>query len=222
VTPHADGTDQTCVLNVFLTDGSIQLTLLTGVTYTITDSSAANVPFDATGLADPVPPGTYTVDFTLDPGYVTSVVSPIIITIAAYPLKCDLTTAPLVVPIVTQAQLGCDGTGSYTLANDLNIAAAVNWTVDGTPGVVAGTYPVSSPGTVDVHADPAAPLYGFTGGQLQDWTLVFTAASGCELTTLALTGFTPTGLIIAATVLMFGAMAMFQIQRVLSRRDGLI
>ncbi len=160
--------------------------------------------------------------FVLDPGYITAVASPIMITIAAYPVLCDLTTAPLVVPIVTQVQLSCDGTGSYTLANDLNIAAAVNWTVNGTPGVIPGTYPVSSPGTVVVHADPAAPLYGFAGGQLQDWTLIFTAASGCELTTLALTGFTPNGLIMAGMVLIVGALALFQIQRVLTRRDSLI
>jgi hypothetical protein len=126
-----------------------------------------------------------------------------------------------VVPSAAQVQLSCGNPGSYTLSNDLDIDGAVIWTVNGTPGVAPGTYTVTGPATVTVHADPAAPLYGFTGGQLQDWTLVFTAASGCELTTLALTGFTPTGLIIAATVLMVGALAMFQIQRVLSR-DGLI
>jgi hypothetical protein len=60
ITPAATPTDQTCVLNVFLTDGFIQLTLDPAITYTITDAAATVIPFDpVTGLTGPIPPGTY-------------------------------------------------------------------------------------------------------------------------------------------------------------------
>ncbi len=95
VTPGATSGDQVCVRDAMLQDGFIQLTLLTGVNYTITDSSAANVPFDAAGLASNLPPGTYTVTFTLDPGYTSSVTSPLpLITINAHNGPCGVNVDP--------------------------------------------------------------------------------------------------------------------------------
>jgi hypothetical protein len=89
VTPAAVPGDQTCdEAGENLVGGTIQLTLLAGVNYTITGPGAVNVPFDGTGLASGLAPGDYDVTFTIDPGYSTSVTSPIEITIGAFGGEC--------------------------------------------------------------------------------------------------------------------------------------
>jgi hypothetical protein len=122
---------------------------------------------------------------------------------------------PIVVPIVTYAQLGCGTDGSYTLSNNLNAPKGVVWTVDGSP-VAAGTYQVASAGTINIHAEANGPDYGFTFGQKQDWPLTFAKSSTCQLDTLALhdgalasTGSDPTGLLVLGGFLaLFGLMLM--------------
>ncbi|CAN5579387.1 hypothetical protein BH09ACT4_BH09ACT4_10020 [soil metagenome] len=216
VVPAATPTPQTCVQNVFLTEGSIQLTLNDHVHYTVTgpDGALTPVTFDALGLSTSVTlPGVYSVGFTLDPGYsAPTVLNPFTVTITAFGALCDLTTAPLVEPLVTFTPPSCTHDGSYTLAND-QTPGAVLWEVNGTPGAIDGTYPATRGTTLTIHADAAAPLYGFAGGQQQDWTHTFTVPSGsaCDPGFLAFTGPGPRLTWLAVALTMAGlALVLFQ------------
>ncbi|HEV7741907.1 MAG TPA: hypothetical protein VGO65_05770 [Pseudolysinimonas sp.] len=221
VTPAATSTPETCVDGVFLTGGSIQLALMAGVTYTITDSSAAVVPFDpATGLTGPLPAGAYSVAFSLDPLYTTAVVSPIGLFISSYDGPCDLPTDALVTPLVSYTAPTCTSGGSYTLGNDLGIPAAVTWMVNGSAHS-AGTFPAPTGSTVTIEAAPESPGYGFDAGQQTVWTHTFTMiGSGCALT-LAFTGSTPQQLGWIAAVLTVSGLLVMRIRaRMHSRRPA--
>jgi hypothetical protein len=214
VTPAATPTPQTCVQNVFLTEGSIQVTLLDHVSYTVTGPSGV-VPLDVSGNTGPIPPGAYSVSFTTDPGYAPTVASPIPLTIDAYPAKCDLTTAPLVVPLVSFTPPSCTSGGSYTLANDLATPGAVIWTVNGTSPVAENTYPAPRGSTVTIEAAPNGPLYGFSGGQQTTWTHTFSLPAGTACgDVLAFTGGgSPMRLALIAAVLTVSGLLLLRARR---------
>lgn len=168
-------------------------------------------------------PGTYDVDpgdhvitatfdtskYKLDP----SVTLPFTFTIN--PGKC-LPTHPLVTPAAVSSQIGCFNNGSYTLTNDLNDTDAVIWTVNGSQ-VVPGKYSVGTTGTVTIAAAPNAPDYGFAAGAQTTWTVDFKKPTVCDTDTLALTGQSPTGLLVAADAFVVAGLAMFAMRA--ARRD---
>jgi hypothetical protein len=169
------------------TDGAIWVDLLEGVAYTIT-GGPGNVDVVATEELTELPAGTYLVTATALPGYVLTGEDEWEVTIAAPDEVCiDLTTKPLVVPIVTVSQLSCAVGGSYTLSNDLGIPGALTWTVNGAP-VAPGTYPVSAAGSYVIEATAVGPDYGFAFGTQTQWPLIFAESAICDLQTLALTG----------------------------------
>jgi hypothetical protein len=217
VTPGATATDQSCVAFVFLTDGFIQLTVTSGVNYTITDSGNANVPFNLAGLTGPLAPGTYTVSFTTDPGYQSTIQGPILVTIDAYPDKCDLTTFPLVTPQLDTTPMTCTGPGSYTLSNDLSDPAALTWDADGST-VSESTHTVSTPDSFTVTATANAPSYGLTPGAQSSWDLTFERPDNCNsLLTLAMTGNSPIGAILFAGMLLGTGLWMLRARKVTGR-----
>lgn len=186
VTPSANVVDQSCFADVLLVGGRITVGSDTGVTYTITGPSGA-VPFDAvTRMTGELPPGIYTVHPEAKPGFTLTSAADLIREVLAYGDDCGLDTKPGVAPFVVQTQLTCFADATYTLSDEQTGLAATLWTVDGTP-VPGGTYPVSTDGTLTVHAEPA-PGFTFTFGQQTDWTLTFLRPTACDLTTLALTG----------------------------------
>ncbi len=224
VTPAAQASDQTCV-RLITVEGSVQVTLIAGVTYTVTGPNGV-VPLDVSGSTGPVPPGQYSVAFVLDAGYTTSVVSPILVTVNAFEGVCDLITSPPVIPAVTSSALSCFDLGSYTLSNDLGEAMAVEWTVNGNPlGIPLSSpsqFSVTSPGVYNIHAEPNDPDYGFTQGTQTDWTLTFVDAEDCDLSTLALTGQSPTAFIGGAMVLILTGLALFRMRTARRERMNLI
>jgi hypothetical protein len=203
--------DQSCVVDDngagSYVPGYIDLPASSTVTYFIDGSPA--------GTHNELAPGTYQVTAEAIPNY----------TLVGYPdggwsetinaaEACgDLVSHPIVTPIVTSVQLTCTAGGSYTLSNDLSAADGVIWTVNGSP-VLQGTYAVTTPTTVTVHAEPNAPAYGFTFGQQQDWTLVFAAATTCDLTTLALTGSDPVGGMLLAYFMLLAGIGIITVRSV--------
>lgn len=119
----------------------------------------------------------------------------------------DLITHPLVDPSAVQVQMACFGDGSYTLSNNLSDAAALVWTVNGATRS-QGTYNVSNPGAVVVHAAVSGPSYGLEDGATVDWTFHFVRPTRCDLTTLALTGSTPTGWIVLGYLLLVSGLTL--------------
>jgi hypothetical protein len=220
VTPAAQATDETCEL-LILTQGSVQVTVIAGVTYTVTGPNGV-VPLDGSGNTGPVDPGQYSVAFTLDPGLTTSVNSPIIVTVNAFDGDCELVEHPIVTPNVISTALNCLDVGSYTLSNDLDDPNAVLWTVNGSPlGIPLASpskFTVTSPGVYNIHADPNAPDYGFPGGALQDWTVTFVHPDDCDLSTLALTGKSPIAFLGGAMALILAGLAMFRVRAASQRK----
>lgn len=213
-TPVKPGvTDQTCTVNPdggkgTLNDGYIDIPNTTGVVYSVNGSPVG-------AGKDYLSPGDYTVTAAAQSGYVLSGYPEggWVVTIGKADLCGDLVTHPVVTPLVTQVQLGCSTGGSYTLANDLSDATAVIWTVNGSP-VAQGTYQVTSPQTVTVHAAANGPDFGFVFGQQQDWTLTFVAATTCDLKTLALTGSTPQGGMLLAYFLLLAGLGIVTVRAV--------
>jgi hypothetical protein len=197
-----------------LTDSTYTLTAATGIAY---ETSTNGVTFVATTAGThTVPAGAHLfVRAIALPGFTLSGTTS---WDHVYPVpSCgDLPTDPIVTPLATSAAIGCTTAGSYTLSNDLSDAAAVLWTVNGST-VSPGTYRVTSAQVVTVHAAPNAPAYGFTTGTQQDWTLTFTAPAGCELSTLALTGSSPTGGLLLAYFLLIAGLGIVGI-RIVRRR----
>jgi len=207
--------DQSCVVSEGGTgsyvSGYIDLPAAGIVSYFINGSPAST--------HNVLAPGDYQVTATVIPNY----------TLVGYPEggwaetihsaeACgDLVDHPIVTPLVTSVQLGCTKDGSFTLSNDLAAPDGVIWTVDGST-VLQGTYAVTSTKTVKVHAEPNGPAFGFTFGQQQDWTLVFTAATTCDLKTLALTGTTPAGGMLLAYFLLLAGLGVVAVRAV--RRHG--
>lgn len=213
LTPLAPGgTDQYCddsdPLNPILVEGAITLTAVPHIVYFIDGAPAA------AGVAIPVTPGAHTVTATVDDATKYKIAAGAVTSwpVNIAPGEC-LPTEGLVQPIVTSNQIGCFTSGSYTLSNDQADASAVIWTVNGSQ-VSAGKYTVSGPGTVTITAAPNAPLWGFDPNVQTTWTVDFKKPTVCDIETLALTGQSPTGLLIAADLLVVAGLAMFAMRAV--------
>ena len=185
---------------------------------TITIYPADNVTYFLDGVEKA--PGTYEVDagphsvtvtFDTDKYKLADGIKlPFTLTVA--PGEC-LPTEGLVQPIVTSTQSGCFTSGSYTLSNDQADDSAVIWTVNGSQ-VTAGKYTVSGTSTVTITAAPNAPAWGFDSAAQTSWTVDFKKPAVCDTETLALTGQSPTGLLIAADLLVVAGLAMFAMRAV--------
>jgi hypothetical protein len=125
----------------------------------------------------------------------------------------------LVVPAASSNQVGCFSAGSYTLSNNLNDPNAIIWTVNGTQ-VAPGKYTVSNSGTVNIVAAANTPDYGLEPGAQTTWTVDFKKPTVCDLETLALTGQSPTGLLIVADLFVVTGLALFAV-RAMRRRPEL-
>ncbi|HEX7834054.1 MAG TPA: hypothetical protein VF479_01140 [Pseudolysinimonas sp.] len=125
VTPAAEGSPQTCdAEEEELVGGSIQLTLITGVTYTITgpNPDTTEIIPNGSGLATGLAPGDYNVSFELDSGLTTEVDSPIVITITPFDGDCvsdpcDIAIAPSSLN-TDVADECCDTTAPVSLNTD--------------------------------------------------------------------------------------------------------
>lgn len=162
------------------------------------------VDFTPTQEVNTLAPGDYTVTATAKPGFAIGDQQTewqLTITPA---LACTLATHPLIFTTATWTNMTCATDGSYTLAN----TAGVLWykDVDGvqTP-VDPGTYTVSTPSTVKVHAELVDSDFGWESDAQTDWTFTFTASGEC-LPTLAFTGSTGQtgGLLLTGVFLMIG------------------
>jgi hypothetical protein len=219
--------DQTCTVNEdtdagTLVSGYIDIPNTVGLNYYINGVLAA------AGHHDLVP-GDYTVTFAVIPDYTLAGDFPEDgwdVTIESAELCGNLVTHPGVFPIVTFSQATCKTDGTYTLSNDLiegapglpGAAGAVIFTVEGSP-VSAGTYHVTAPTTVHVHAEPNAPAFTFDDPQQQkDWTLTFAATTTCDLKTLALTGTQPVGGMLLAYFMLLAGLGIVTVRTV--RRHG--
>lgn len=100
-----------------------------------------------------------------------------------------LGTLGLVMPTVVFTQATCSAAGSYTLGVAKGYDPThVTFTVNGTPGVLAGTYPVTGAKDVTVTVQPVAP-HGLEFEWVDPPTFSFGGTTACgQLTTLALTG----------------------------------
>lgn len=143
----------------------------------------------------------------------SSVTLPFAFTIEAG--RC-LPTHPLVTPTAVSSQIGCFNGGAYTLTNDLKDSDAVIWTVNGSQ-VAAGKYSVGKTTTVIITAAPNGPDYGFVPGTQTSWTVDFKKPAVCDTETLAYTGQSPTGLLVAADAFVVAGLAMFAMRA--ARRD---
>ncbi|MHA6694552.1 hypothetical protein [Homoserinimonas sp. A520] len=178
VTPGVNG--QLCFLGNFIA-GSINVELNDAVAYRITGNGIDMV---ATKAITNVAPGNYTVTAEAKPGHVLDGKSSWQVTVAAAQACGELETHPLVTPLASMTNMGCATDGSYTL----NAIEGVLWLVDGEP-TAAGTYPVRTPGAVNVTAQADGPEFGLEFEAQTEWTFTFTAAEACgDLQTLAMTG----------------------------------
>jgi hypothetical protein len=200
--------------NPILVDGQIVLTPAANVTYYI-DGNLATV-----GDANPnkVAPGPHTVTAVYDKTKFKLAAGakdtfPIVID----PGKC-LPTKGLVAPAVVSSQIGCFSSGSYTLTNTQNDPAAIVWTVNGTQ-VTQNKYTVSGGGTVNITATAKAPQYGMEPGVQTSWTINFKKPTVCDLETLALTGQSPTGLLIVADLFVVAGLALFAVRAMRRRTE---
>jgi len=210
-------TDQTCTVGEFgqgvYTDGVIVIPTTTGVQYTIDGTNVDAGPHT-------VAPGAHTVAAVALTNYkLVDYDGPWTITSEFAPVCGDLPSHPIVDPEVT-GPTGCGPTGTFTLDNDLGIADAVIWTIDGQPAA-AGQHSIAAGATVHVHAEPNGPVFGFTEGTQQDWTVTFTVPASCgQLKTLALTGGAlPTGLIGGGALLLVAGLSLLSVH-LLRRRRG--
>jgi hypothetical protein len=157
-------------------------------------------------------PGTYLVAAMANTGYFLTGYNGPWTEVLTSAVPCgDLITHPLVDPSAVQVKMGCVADGSYTLSNDLSDAAALIWTVNGST-VSQGTYKVTTPSTVVVHTAVSGPSYGLEDGATTDWTFHFVRPTSCDLTTLALTGSTPTGWIVFGYILLVSGLALVAVR----------
>ncbi len=212
-------TAQTCTVDDLdgagtLRSGFITIPATTGVIYSI-DGTVITAP----GNIDEIP-GDHVVTAVAALGYVLdkSYDGPWTEHVGTAELCGDLVTHPTVVPVVESTLLQCAADGSYTLSNNLEVADAVIWTVNGAP-VAQGKYQVSAPGTVTIHAAANGPDFGFTDGTQKDWTLTFSEPASCgDLKTLALTGSAPVGGMVLGYFLLIAGLGLVAI-RMARRRN---
>lgn len=165
-----------------------------------------------------LPPGSYKVSAAAETGYFLQGYNGPWTEVLTSAEPCgDLITHPLVFPVATQVQMGCFTDGSYSLSNSINDAAALTWTVNGST-VSQGTYKVGAASTVVVHAAANGPAYGLETGATTDWTFHFVRPTSCDLTTLALTGSTPTGWLLSGYAMLVFGLALVAL-RFARRRD---
>ncbi len=215
VAASAHETDQSCSVDSEvpgLVNGYITVGIATGVSYRITkdsDSTHTPIPFDSvSGKTGALATGNYTVHPSAQPGFTLADSADIPLTIAAYDGLCgQLVTHPLVDPSAAQAQITCNASGSYTLSSDQTDAEAVVWTVNGSP-VSQGKYTVATAGHYVIDAAPGAG-FGFADGTQTHWVFDFAVAT-CSLTTLALTGSNPTGILVLAGFLTLFGLALLR------------
>jgi hypothetical protein len=164
-------------------------------------------------------PGTYKVSAIAETGYFLQGYNGPWTEVLTSAEPCgQLITHPLVFPLASQHQLGCFANGSYTLSNSIDDAAALTWTVNGSV-VSQGTYTVTGPATVTIHAAANGPAYGLADEATTDWTFHFVRPTSCDLTTLALTGSTPTGWIVFGYLLLVSGLALVAV-RFARRRES--
>ncbi|MEV8253465.1 hypothetical protein AB0O95_05800 [Rhodoglobus sp. NPDC076762] len=188
-------------------------------------------------ITDPEGPNDYSVTATANPGAFFAVAGPGLraaggVTtltfsgvlnpqLGPFDPECDLVTLGLVLPAVSFSQASCDAGGSYTLGVAPGYdPTLVTFTVNGSPGVVAGTYPVTATGVVTVAAQAVAP-----NGLEFDWadppafTFVVPSDDDCagseivtaQLPTLAYTGATGIPVLwwlLSASLIALGATAL--------------
>jgi hypothetical protein len=208
------GTDQVCdesdIEHPVLVDGTITLTPVDHIQYFIDGvPQAAGVPITVT-------PGSHTVTAAVvDADKAKYKIKDDAVTSWPIDIAGDicLPTEGIVTPAVTSSQIGCFSNGSYTLSNDQKDASAVIWTVNGSQ-VSQGKYTVSGTSTITITAAPNAPAWGFDVGQQTSWTIDFKKPSVCDTETLAMTGQSPTGLLIAADMLVVAGLVMFAMRAV--------
>jgi hypothetical protein len=184
-----------------------------GVQYYLDGAPVAAGPYTVT-------PGLHQVTAdVIDPS--TTKLDPAIVLPFTFDIKPGLCQPDvLVVPAASSNQIGCFSSGSYTLSNNANDSNAIIWTVNGTQ-VAAGKYTVSNPGTVVIEAAANAPHYGLQPGAQTSWTVDFKKPTVCDLETLALTGQSPTGLLIVADLFVVTGLALFAV-RAMRRRPEMI
>jgi hypothetical protein len=239
LTPQSpDPVDQFCddsdPLHPFLTDAGITVDNTPNLRYFI-DGKLAPAGFNK------VDPGHHSVTFEVtDPAkYVLDSHAPTSFEFDIEPGKCLPTYE--VIAAATALQIGCFSGGSYDLTNTLVDAApvadaqgklsaaavtvsdpnAVIWTVNG-QHVAQGKYTVNTPGIVTVVATPNAPLYGFPAGAQTTWILNFAPPPVCDVETLALTGQSPTGLLVAADFFVVAGLALFAFRALRRGRFGTV
>ena len=163
-------------------------------------------------------PGTYKVSAAAETGYfLQGYNGPWTVVLTSAEPCGDLITHPLVFPLANPVPMGCFSDGSFTLSNSINDAAALTWTVNGSV-VSQGTFRVGTASTVVVHAVANGPAYGLEAGATTDWTFHFARPTSCDLTTLALTGSSPTGWIIFGYAMLVSGLALLAL-RFTRRRD---
>ena len=217
VAPAAAATNQTCNSddpeNEFKVNGYITVFTLDKISYVITaDSDLAqnHIAYDSvTGKTGPLAPGDYTIVPTAKPTFELSSTDALHRTIAAFDGKCQLPTDVVVIPLAVQKDPGCSANDSYTLSNNVGDPLALTWTVNGST-VAEGTYKVTGPATLKVHAAANGPTYGLDGTPQTDWTFTFGVPVACgDLKTLALTGTDDgTPLLAASAMLMLLGFAL--------------
>lgn len=153
-------------------------------------------------------PGTYTVTAVAQPGYaLVGYDGPWKLTITKAPWCGQLPEFGIVDPLVTFQQTTCTVAGRYTLAVDpAEESAGVVWTVSGGKPNTIGTHVVTTPGTLNITAVPAAG-YGFTGSTgMREWSFDFATLPDDCLPTLSLPTLAVTGGAPAAGALGLGAL----------------
>ncbi|MGJ8722278.1 MAG: hypothetical protein ACSHW9_10570, partial [Salinibacterium amurskyense] len=125
-------------------------------------------------ITDPEGPNDYSVTATADEGAFFSVAGPAVRAVAGvttltfsgvlnpqldpFDPECDLVTLGLVMPAVSFSQASCSAAGTYTLGVAAGYdPALVTFTVNGAAGIRAGTYSVTTSGTVLATAQVVAP-----------------------------------------------------------------
>ncbi|GAA2075722.1 hypothetical protein GCM10009840_07240 [Pseudolysinimonas kribbensis] len=214
---EATVTDQICTVGEFkqgvYTDGVVTIPSTTGVQYTLDGEDVDAGPHSVT-------PGDHIVAaIALENYKLADYTGPWTLTSKLAPVCGDLPSHPIVLPEIGDPQ-GCAATATFTLGNNLDVADAVIWTIDGQPAN-AGSHSIAVGTSVHVHAEPNGPVFGFTEDQQKDWTVAFTNAATCgDLKTLALTGGSlPTGLIGGGALLLVAGLSLLSVQMLRRRRD---
>ena len=206
VTVNGDPTDESCSLEEegVVLPGSILLTVVVdGDSVTLPND---NVTVEMKGPGDPgfsavtsnsltgLDDGTYMFKVSVDEGYTLTTPKNFSEEVGNQdPEDCDLVTLGPVVPFFTPTPITCNAAGSFTIGNNETAPgddpAAVTWKI-GNPlvDIAEGTHVVSTPGSVHLEATANGPEWFFDEDTQHVFDYQFTAPTGCDLTTLALTG----------------------------------